>query len=53
MTDIDISKNTALDSLACNGNQLTSLDVSKNTELNYLDCDEAVTVTGWPKEDRR
>ena len=29
---------TALTSLNCYGNQLTSLDVSKNTALNYLNC---------------
>jgi hypothetical protein len=29
---------TALDSLACNSNTLTSLDVSSNTALVYLDC---------------
>ena len=29
---------TALTSLACYNNQLTSLDVSKNTSLTYLDC---------------
>ena len=30
---------TALTSLSCNGNQLTSLDVSQNTALTSLDCD--------------
>jgi hypothetical protein len=29
---------TALDSLACNDNQLTSLDVSANTALTTIDC---------------
>ena len=29
---------TALTSLQCYSNQLTSLDVSKNTALRYLDC---------------
>ena len=30
---------TAMTSLSCNGNQLTSLDVSQNTALTSLDCD--------------
>ena len=34
-----ISHFTALKSLKCFNNQLTSLDVSKNTALTYLDCD--------------
>ena len=33
-----ISHFTALKSLKCFNNQLTSLDVSKNTALTYLDC---------------
>ena len=37
-TSLDVSKNTALTSLSCGGNQLTSLDVSKNTALTQLDC---------------
>jgi len=36
---LDVSKNTALTSLNCGRNQLTSLDLSKNTALTYLDCD--------------
>ena len=35
---LDVSKNTALRSLYCDGNQLTSLDVSNNTALTLLDC---------------
>ncbi|WP_405562327.1 leucine-rich repeat protein [Polaribacter sp. Asnod6-C07] len=38
ISSIDISANTALTSLACNGNVITSLDVSNNTALKYLDC---------------
>ena len=34
-----ISHFTALKSLKCRNNQLTTLDVSKNTALTYLDCD--------------
>ena len=33
---LDLSKNTALTSLWCGGNELTSLDVSKNTALTFL-----------------
>jgi hypothetical protein len=36
---LDVSKNTALESFACTGNQLTTLDVSKNTALTILACD--------------
>ena len=35
-----MSKNTALETLWCYNNQLTSLDVSKNTALETLDCSE-------------
>ena len=34
----EISYFTALETLYCDHNQLTSLDVSKNTELSYLYC---------------
>jgi Leucine-rich repeat (LRR) protein len=51
VTDLDVSfKNisdltgieafTALQTLYCFGNQLTSLDVSSNTALSYLECDD-------------
>ena len=33
---MDVSKNTALTDLYCEGNQLISLDVSKNTALTSL-----------------
>lgn len=39
LTSLDVSQNTALDSLICHRNQITSLDVSKNTILKYLRCD--------------
>ena len=38
LTSLDVSKNTALESLECYFNQLTSLDLSKNTALKYLRC---------------
>jgi Leucine-rich repeat (LRR) protein len=38
LTDLDVSRNTALTHLNCCGNQLTHLDVSKNTALKYLYC---------------
>lgn len=38
LTALDVSKNTALQWLACQDNQLTTLDVSKNTALQRLDC---------------
>ncbi|UPZ16935.1 T9SS type A sorting domain-containing protein [Flavobacterium humidisoli] len=38
ITKLDVSKNTALTQLYCDGNQLTSLDVSKNTKLVNLYC---------------
>ena len=38
LTELDISKNTALTSLDCSYNQLIALDVSKNTALTYLNC---------------
>ncbi len=38
LTNLDVSKNTALTQLYCHINQLPSLDVSKNTALTSLDC---------------
>ncbi len=38
LTELDLSKNTALTWLECYGNHLTELDLSKNTELTKLDC---------------
>ena len=38
LTELDLSKNTALTSLECSGNQLTSLNVSGCTMLNSLHC---------------
>ena len=35
---LDLSNNTALTSLNCNSNELTSLDLSKNTSLTELEC---------------
>ena len=40
LTELDVSKNTALKRLNCHQNQLTELDVSKNTALENLLCNE-------------
>ncbi len=37
-TELDLSKNTALERLKCSDNRLTSLNVSGCTALTYLDC---------------
>jgi Leucine-rich repeat (LRR) protein len=38
LSDLDVSKNTALRWFRCYSNQLTNLDVSKNTALEELMC---------------
>lgn len=38
LTELDVSKNTALTYLDCSENNLTSLDVRQNAALTYLDC---------------
>ncbi len=38
LTDLDLTRSTALTSLNCSSNQLTSSDLSKSTALNTLDC---------------
>jgi hypothetical protein len=38
LTSLDLSNNTALQTLYCYGIGLTSLDISKNTALTYLQC---------------
>ena len=38
LTELDMSKNTALTYLGCHFNQLTALDVSNNTALERLSC---------------
>ena len=38
LTELDISKNTALTYLYCFDTQITKLDVSNNTTLTYLHC---------------
>ena len=48
---LDVSGLTALESLDCCGNQLSSLDVSALTALESLKCDDTVTVIG--KENTR
>jgi len=40
LTNLDVSKSTALTDLYCNSNSLTSLDVSKNTALTTLYCND-------------
>ena len=40
LTNLDLTKNTALTGLWCYNNQLTSLDLSKNTLLSDLDCSQ-------------
>ena len=39
ITELDVSKNTALTWLSCSNTGITSLDVSKNTALRDLYCD--------------
>jgi len=39
LTELDISKNTALESLDCYSNKLLSLNVSSNIMLGYLSCE--------------
>ena len=38
LTELDLSKNTKLDTLICTNNQLTTLDLRNNTALKYLNC---------------
>ena len=38
LTDLDLTRSTALTSLNCSNNQLTGLDLSKSTALITLDC---------------
>lgn len=40
ITELDLSKNTALTELYCSGTKLTALDTSHNTKLKYLNCSE-------------
>ena len=40
LTQLDVSKNTALEDLLCSENNLTQLDVSENTALEVLYCSE-------------
>ena len=39
LTELNVSKNSALTRLGCDNNQLTKLDVSKNIALTGLGCD--------------
>ena len=46
LTSLDLSKNTALTKLDCNGcTGITSLDLSKNTALTNLDCYGCTGIT--------
>ena len=38
LTNLDLTKNTALTNLSCGANQLTNLDVTKNKTLTSLEC---------------
>ncbi len=38
LTELDLSQNTALETLYCNNNMLTELDLSKNTNLSKVNC---------------
>lgn len=53
LASLDVSKNTALTTLVCNGSQLEELDVSKNTALQNLSCEEnnltSLDVSKCPK----
>lgn len=40
LTELDLSKNTALVRLNCSQNLLTNLDLRMNTKLNRMDCYE-------------
>ena len=40
LTELDVSKNTALTRINCADNQLTTLDLSKNTALTELYCQD-------------
>jgi len=45
ITNLDVTKNTALNGLDCYGNQLTTLDLTKNTALEGLGCDNNQLIT--------
>ena len=45
LTDLDVSKNTALTGLGCSDNQLTALDVSQNSALTLLNCSDNQLTT--------
>lgn len=45
LTELDISKNTALQDIQCHYNKLKNLDVSKNTKLVSLRCDRNELTT--------
>lgn len=45
LTSLDVSRNTALQTLGCGNNRLTTLDVSKNTALEQIWCSENLLTT--------
>jgi len=45
LTDLDVSKNTALAYLSCSSNQLTMLDIGDNPALVYLFCEHNQLMT--------
>jgi hypothetical protein len=53
LASLDVSKNTALTTLICDGSQLEELDVSKNTALQNLSCEKnnltSLDVSKCPK----
>lgn len=40
LTKLDVSKNTKLNNLMCDGTQLSQIDLSQNKELNYLSLND-------------
>lgn len=45
MTELNVSKNVALNYLNCATNKLTSLDISKNPALTYLNCNNNTIIS--------
>ena len=43
---LDVSGNSALESLTCGGTKMTSLDVSGNTSLTRLSCQGTYSAAG-------
>ena len=45
LTEIDVSQNTALTTLYCDGTSITSLDISHNSDLTDLSCWAALDLS--------